>query len=277
MEDAGLNFVQSFGNYDELTFNPAGPVFEGTGKLNPFAMPAMREAMNWLIDRDFIVQELYGGLAQPRYTAITPAFPDYAKLVDVARQLELEYAYNPDKAKEVMGAEMEALGAEMVDGKWNYEGEPVEIIVLIRIEDVRRDIGDYVSNQLEDSGFTVVRDYKSAADASPIWIRGNPPDGEFHIYTGGWITTAVSRDQASNFDFFYTPRGLSFPLWQAYTPSEEFDAISDRLARRDFATLDERKELFAEVLPLSLKDSIRVWGRKSAWRNAIQPRCFCLG
>ncbi|MBV7338301.1 ABC transporter substrate-binding protein [Chloroflexi bacterium TSY] len=259
IEEAGLNYAQSFGNYSELTFNPAGPVFEGTGKLNPFAVPRVREAMNWLVDRDFIAQELYGGLAQPRYTAITPAFPDYARLVDVARQLELTYAHNPDKANEVITEEMEALGAEMVDGKWQYEGEPVEIIVLIRTEDVRNDVGDYVSNLLEDIGFTVTRDYKAAADASPIWIRGNPGDGQFHIYTGGWITTAVSRDQAGNFDFFYTPRGLSFPLWQAYAPSEEFDTTADRLARRDFTSLDERKELFAEALTLSLKDSTRVW------------------
>ncbi|MEM7131376.1 MAG: ABC transporter substrate-binding protein [Chloroflexota bacterium] len=259
VQEAGLSYAQSFGNYSELTFNPAGPVFEGTGKLNPFSVARVREAMNWLIDRDFIAQELYGGLAQPRYTAITPAFPDYARLVDVARQLELTYAHNPDKANEVFTEEMEALGAEMVDGKWNYEGEPVEIIVLIRTEDVRNDVGDYVSNLLEDIGFTVTRDYKAAADASPIWIRGNPPDGEFHIYTGGWITTAVSRDQAGNFDFFYTPRGLSFPLWQAYTPSEAFDTVSDRLARRDFSTLEERKELFAEALTLSLQDSTRVW------------------
>ena len=212
IQEAGLNYAQSFGNYSELTFNPAGPVFDGTGKLNPFAIPRVREAMNWLIDRDYIAQELYGGLATPRYLPITAAFPDYARLVDVARQLELEYAYNPDKANEVITEEMINLGAEMVDDKWQYEGEPVELIVLIRTEDVRTAVGDYVSNQLEDIGFTVTRDYKAAADASPIWIRGNPGDGLFHIYTGGWVTTAISRDQASNFDFFYTPRGLSFPL-----------------------------------------------------------------
>lgn len=259
IESAGLKYAQSFGNYSELTFNPAGPVFEGTGKLNPFALPTVREAMNWLVDRDYIAQELYGGLASPRYLPITRAFPDYARLVDVARQLELEYAYNPDRAREVITSEMEGLGAEMVDGQWQYEGEPVEIIVLIRTEDERNEIGDYVANLMEDLGFAVTRDYKAAAEASPIWIRGNPGDGLFHIYTGGWVTTAVSRDQASNFDFFYTPRGLSFPLWQAYTPSEEFDTLADRLGRRDFKTLDERKELFAEALALSMQDSIRIW------------------
>ncbi len=259
IEAADLNYAQSYGNYSELTFNPAGPVFEGTGKLNPFAVARVREAMNWLVDREYIAQELYGGLASPRYLAITRAFPDYARLVDVARQLELVYAHNPDKARTVIGEEMVNLGAEQVDGQWQYEGEPVEIIVLIRTEDTRQAIGDYVSSLLEDLGFTVTRDYKAAADASPIWINGNPGDGKFHIYTGGWVTTAISRDQASNFDFFYTSRGLSFPLWQAYAPATEFDTLADRLGRRDFKTMDERKELFSQALTLSMQDSIRIW------------------
>jgi len=258
-EASDLTYAESFGAYSELTFNPAGPVFEGTGELNPFAVPRVREAMNWLVDRDFIVEEIHGGLALPRYLPITGSFPDYARLVDVARQLELRYAHDPARAEEVISAEMEALGAEMVDGTWHYEGEPVELTVLIRTEDERRDIGDYVSSLLEDIGFVVERDYRTAAEASPIWIRGNPDDGEFHIYTGGWVTTVVSRDQSGNFNFFYTPRGLAFPLWQAYTPAEEFDELADRLANRDFETLEERRELFSRALELSMQDSVRIW------------------
>ena len=254
-----LTYSNSFGVYAELTFNPAGPVFEATGKLNPFAVPRIREAMNYLVDRDFISQEIYGGLASPRYMAITNAFPDYARLVDIVRQLELEYAHNPDTAAEIINEEMEALGAELVDGVWNYEDEPVEVIFLIRTEDERKEIGDYVSTMLEDLGFAVVRDYKTASEASPIWIGTDPNEGQFHIYTGGWITTAISRDQAGNFDFFYTNRGLPFPLWQAYTPSEEFDAMSEKLDLRDFTTMDERRELFGDVLALSMQDSVRVW------------------
>jgi hypothetical protein len=60
-----LTYAQSFGSYNELSFNPVGPVFESTGKLNPFAVPAMRQAMNWLIDRDYIAQEIMGGLGIP--------------------------------------------------------------------------------------------------------------------------------------------------------------------------------------------------------------------
>jgi peptide/nickel transport system substrate-binding protein len=265
---AGLQYNQVYGGSYELTFNPYGGGDNGatfdqsTGKLNPFAVPAIREAMNMLVDRNYIVQEVYGGLASPKFFPINSAFPDYALLADVARKLEAQYAYNPDKANEIITAEMEKLGATKdANGKWTFNGEPVTLIFIIRNDGdgTRLPIGDYVSNQLENIGFTVDRQYKTSSEASPIWIRGNPADGLWHLYTGGWITTAVSRDDGGNFQFYYTPKGLGVPLWQAYKPSPEFDALADKLASNDFSTLAERRDLFAQALELAMKDSVRVW------------------
>ena len=97
---ANLDTYQSSGSYNELTFNPAGPELEN-GTLNPFAVPAVREAMNWLMDRNYIVQEIMGGMAIPRWLPFNTASADYARLADVARGLELKYAYNKEKAQEV--------------------------------------------------------------------------------------------------------------------------------------------------------------------------------
>lgn len=255
--DAKLSYSNAYGSYTELTFNPA--VCTDETKLNPFSNPKIREAMNWAVDRDYIVQEIYGGLAQAKYAAFNSSFPDYAKYVDVFRAIEAKYAYNLDAAKEIITAEMEGMGATVVDGKFQYNGAPVTVMVLIRTEDERRQIGDYVASQLDALGFTVDPQYKTRTEASPIWVRGNPTDCLFNIYTGGWITTAISRDDGSNFSFFYTPRDYPIPLHQAYTPSEEFDAVALKLRNNDFASLDERAELFAQAVPLSLEDSVRVW------------------
>ncbi len=257
-EDRNLVYSESVGSYNELMFNVSGPVL-GTGELNPFAKPKIREAMNWLVDRDYIVTEILGGLGIAKYIPITGVFPDYARLADVTRVLEAKYAHDPEEAQEVITREMEALGAERVDGKWFYGGEPVQIRFIIRTEDERHEYGDYVANLLEDLGFTVERLYKTSAEASPLWLRGDPANGEWHLYTGAWISTAISRDQGGNFDFFYTPRGLPFPWWQALTPTPEFEEIADRLKRNDFATLEERAELLARALPLALEDSSHVW------------------
>ncbi|MEM4281072.1 MAG: ABC transporter substrate-binding protein, partial [Candidatus Caldarchaeum sp.] len=254
-----LTYIMSYGLYFELTFNPVGPEFPATGKLNPFSVPRIREAINYLVDRNYIASEIMGGLGVPRYTALAPSFPDYGRYADLLRGIEREYAYNFDKARTIVGEEMTKLGAQLRDGKWYYKGEPVTLIFLIRVEDQRRQIGDYVASQLEKLGFTVDRQYKTSREASPIWIRGNPADGKWHLYTGGWITTSVDRDEGSNFGAFYTPRGDPAPLWQAYKPDPEFDRVAAKLWNREYKSIEERNELMKRAITLSMKDSVRVW------------------
>ncbi|SDI80508.1 peptide/nickel transport system substrate-binding protein [Billgrantia gudaonensis] len=248
----------SYGTSSELTLNPAGPEF-ADGTLNPFHVPAIREALNRLVDRDYIAQELYGGLAVPRFLPLSTAFPDYARLADVARELELRYAHDPQAAREVIQREMETLGAQLRGGQWHYAGEPVRLIVLIRTEDERRLVGDYVANLLEAQGFAVERRYRTAEEASRIWIATDPQAGQWHLYTGSWITIEIQRDQAEAFSFYYTPRGRAEPLWQAYDPAPAFDELADRLLRRDYRSWEERQAMMARALELAMQDSARIW------------------
>ncbi len=264
IQEAGFNYSKQNGLFYELTFNPVGPTFPATGKLNPFSSAKVREAINWLVDRGYINQEVYAGGALEKFLPITTQFPDYAELADVARKLEAKYAYNVEKADAAITAEMEAMGATKgADGKWMYEGEPVTLIFLIRTDSdgTRVPIGDYVSGQLESIGFTVDRQYKTSSEASPLWVGGNPSDGLWHIYTGAWSATVIDRDQGDNFQFYFSPSsayGFS-GLWQAYTPTEEFNKLCDDLAYNRFANLEERRVAFARALELSLEDSVRVW------------------
>lgn len=248
----------SYGFSMELTLNPAGPHFSN-GELNPFHVPAIREALNRLIDRDYVAEELYGGLAVPRFLPVNTAFPDYARLADVARTLELRYQHDPEGAERIISLEMEQLGATRASGRWMYDNRPVRVSVLIRSEDARRRVGDYIANLMADLGFQVERLYRTAEEASRIWIGGDPHGGRWHIYTGGWISTIINRDLAENFSYYYTPRGRPEPLWQAYNPAAEFDALADRLQRRDYATWAERQDMMARALELSMQDSVRIW------------------
>ena len=276
--EAGLERSDQFGLFYELTFNPVGPTFEGTGKLNPFSSARIREAINWLVDRDYINQEVYGGASIPKWFPITSGFPDYARYVDLLRPLEAKYAYNFEMAEQVINEEMELLGAEMVDGTWNFNGEPVELIFLIRTDSdgTRRPIGDYVANQLEEVGFTVDRQYKTSSEASPLWVLGNPNDGLWHLYTGAWSVATVARDLGSNFQFYYTQQSAyAFsPLYQAYDVSEEDLQVTEALANNSYSTLEERRQLFAEALELIFDYSYRVWlidGKAfSTWQPGVE-------
>lgn len=259
--DPKLAYNLAWGTYVELTFNPVLNFKDG--RLNPFGDPQIREAMNWLIDRNYIAQEIYGGLATPKWLPLSSAFPDYARYVDLARALERQYAYNPDKAKQVIADRMRALGATQgPDGKWQYRGNPVTVIFIIRTEDERKAIGDYVAGLLEQVGFTVDRQYKPRREASPIWIGSDPAEGKWNLYTGGWINTAVSRDDSTVFADFYTPQTAALagtPLAAAYQPAPEFLDVATKLQNRQYRNLEERAELFRRAMELALKDSVRVW------------------
>jgi len=248
----------SYGLSMELTLNPVGPTFKN-GDLNPFHKREIREALNWLINRRHVAEEIYGGLAVPRYLPLNTAFPDYARLADVARALEVKYRHDPEMAEQVISREMEALGANRVGGRWSYKGRPVRVSVLIRAGDERTRVGDYVAGLLDGLGFQVERNYRTTEEASRIWYAGDPAAGQWHVYTGAWVSVIIQRDLSGNFSFYYTPRGQPAPLWQAYTPTPEFSEIASRLDRGDYTTWNERQGLMAKALELSMQDSARVW------------------
>ncbi len=272
LNNSELTYSFSKGVYYELTFNPYGPMFND-GRLNPFSNTAIREAINYLVDRQWIIQNILGGLGRPKFLPITTDFPEYQRYRSTAQALEAQYAYDLPHAQAVIATEMTAMGAVLNGGVWNYNGEPISIIFLIRIEDERLAIGDYVADQLQAVGFAVDRQYKTRSEASPIWSQSDPAEGLWHLYTGGWITTNVERDEGANFSFFYTPHDYPIPLHQAYQPSPEFDALTLQLRDHDFASWDERDVLFQQALADSLNDpgvgSVRVW---LVNRNGFTPR-----
>jgi peptide/nickel transport system substrate-binding protein len=261
LKEAGLGYSQSYGGSYSLMFNPA--VFTDTTVLNPYSNRKIREAMNWLVDRNYINQEIYAGGSLPKFFAITTQLVEYTNLIDTARALEAKYAYNLDKAKEVVAGEMTGMGATLnADGKWEYNGKPVTLIFLIRSDGdgTRKPMGDYVANQLEAVGFTVDRQYKTSSEAAPIW-RGSPAvDGLWNIYTAGWLPSGLTRDERSQIQQMYLNSSV-----QAVDPfisnvsDPEFQKLGDDLAQGTFATREERDQMMARALELSLEDSLQVF------------------
>ncbi len=264
LADPDLTYAVNYGGYREIRFNTAGPVFDN-GVLNPFRVAAIREAFNWLLDRDYMVDEHLGGLGQPKYSLLGTAFPDYTvRYPHIAMAIEDHYAHDPDKAAAVITEEMEKLGAELVDGIWHYEGDELEVKFLIRSDlPPFPAAGDYVADLLEEMGFKIERMYRTGADAAPIWIGSNPAEGQWHIYTGGWSSPVIPRDQGGTFDQMYTHRVMPQPLWQALEEQledwPELDEASRRLRTKEFTTMEEREELFETVLWESMKFSNTVW------------------
>jgi len=264
IEDAGLPYASANGLYYELTLNPVGPIFETTGAVNPFFDKRAREALNWMVDRDYINREVYNGGSLPKFWQIVTQFPDYATLAPTVRELEAKYAYDFERGVAQMDEVMLGIdGVTKEDGMYMYNGEQVTLIMLIRNDSdgTRVPIGDYVGNQMEQAGFATERLYRSSSEASPIWVGGNPADGQWHIYTGAWSATIIDRDEGDGFQFFDTPASAYgfTALWQAFNPSQEYQDIADRLAYNQFDTREERNEAMAQMLRLALEESVHVW------------------
>ncbi len=259
---AGVSYAQYYGGYYGIMMNPA--VFNDKTVLNPFSDRKIREALNWAIDRNYVNQEIYGGGSLPKLLALTTNLVDYTGIVDTARALETKYAYNLDKAKQVVTAEMGTLGATAgADGKWQFNGKPLSLIFIIRSDGdgTRKPLGDYVSNQLESLGFTVDRQYKKSSEASPIWIGSDPKDGKWNLYTAGWVSSGLTRDEKDIFQQMYAPdsvQGLSvFIENKQIDPA--FQKVADDLSQGNFKTAQERHDLMAQAAELSLQDSLQVW------------------
>lgn len=251
--DPNLAYSLSYGSWDSILFNDA--VFNNN-TLNPFSNPKIREATNWLVDRNYLVQEALGGLGTPRSVPILSTFPDYAMYADLVRPVESKYAYDFDRAEEVISAEMEAMGAtKNAEGKWTYNGAPVVIIGLIRSEDEREVLGNYFCDQLEKIGFTCDRQVRTRTELAPIWQQGVVENGEFHFYTAGNYWPNLQRDEGSGFFQNFCPDVAGTTTEAAFTCVDELHTAAQALYLNSFTTMEERREHFANALPLSSENS----------------------
>ncbi len=173
-----------------------------------------------------------------------------------SRPIESKYAYNLEKADEIISAEMEAMGAvKNAEGKWTYNGEPIVLIGLIRSEDEREFVGNYFCDQLEKIGFTAERQVRTRTELAPIWQQGVVENGEFNFYTGTNYWHNLQRDEGAGFLQNYCPDVAGTTTEAAFTCNDELHAASQALYVNNFKTMEERRELFATALPLSMENS----------------------
>ncbi len=261
IKDAGLPYQTSNGLFYDLMFNPA--VLKDANQLNPFSDRKIREAMNWLVDRNYINQEVYAGGGLAKFFPIQTNGPDYADLADTARSLESYYAYNPDKAKQVVTEEMTTLGATMgADGTWAFKGNPVTIIFLVRTDSdgTRKPIGDYVTKQLQSVGFKVDEQYKKSSEASPLVYGTDPVDGQWTIYTAAWSNSIINRDERNIFqEMFLNTSAQGSQPFLSNKADPAFQKVGDDLYNGNFTDLAQRRQMMVDALKLSLQDSLQVW------------------
>ncbi|GBC70628.1 hypothetical protein HRbin02_00396 [Candidatus Calditenuaceae archaeon HR02] len=240
-----------------LILNPAPAP---AGELNPLSDREIRFALNYLINRDFIVRELFAGFGAPMVVYLTPWDYDYIANIDLI--LRYDFRYDPAYASQIIDARMRALGAEKIGGKWYYQGKPVTIKFIIRVEDERRQIGDSIASDLEKAGFTIDRMYMEFGPAIETAYNTDPGELRWHIYTEGWGRTGILKYD-SDPGAYIAPWEGNMPGWGVegwwQYQNAEIDELTQRLFKGEFASKEERDAMMKRALELGLTDAVRLW------------------
>lgn len=254
----GLQVHESTGGSYDILLNPAE-----SEKLNPFASREVRFAVNYMLDRDLIVNELMGGYGVPMVSNYGPFDPDYPA---VLAEIEgLGVSYDPGRARGIISKYMEGTGAVMSGGAWHHGGEPVELSVFIRSDDpVRRSIGETLASALEGAGFAVKRQFGDLNKAFVVVYGSDPAEHRWHAYTEGWGgRSAFVRYDQTGLAQMYAPwfsnmPGFNSPGYWNYE-NAEIDELTRRIYSGDFASAGERDALVSEAAGAGAREAVRIF------------------
>ncbi|HOL86417.1 MAG TPA: ABC transporter substrate-binding protein [Defluviitoga tunisiensis] len=261
-----------------LLFNPvpnAAPYTVKVGNkeyFNPLAIKDVRFAMNFLINRQYIVDEIQQGAGGVMYTVATPGQPGTQPYIDIAAKMGFAPEGNEELALQTIENAMneaanlpENKGRLVKKGQWwTFDGEPVTLKFLIRVDDPegRLKSGRYIADQIEKTGIKVER-LERDRTAIQIAYYSNPADLEWHIYTEGWGAGATRK-------FWHHIVAQMYAPWYANMPGgqdpanwnyvqDEIDYLTQKVYSGNFATEEEYWDSILRATELGLEDSVRIY------------------
>jgi peptide/nickel transport system substrate-binding protein len=256
-ESDGLQVFDSTGGSYSILINPAE-----SEKFNPFSSKDVRFAINYLVDRKLIVNELMGGYGSPIISYYGPSDPEYLTVVEQLE--EFNFKYNPSLAEKIISKALEEKGAIKRDAKWEMEGVPIEITIFIRSDDpVRKSIGEILSVELEKIGFTVKKDFGDLNKAFVVVYGSNPSDVKWSLYTEGWGRSAFVRYDSVGLGQMYSPwfssmPGFNDPSYWNYE-NKKLDELTQKIYTGEFETSEQRTELIQEAVVEGINESVRIF------------------
>ena len=246
---------------------------DGKDYFNPFAIRAVRFALNDLINRKYIVDEILFGAGGPTFTMATPGQPGTSKYNLLANRMGLTEEGDEKKALSDITAALESaaalpelMGRLVKNGAWwTFDQEPVTIKFLIRVDDPQGRLkeGEYIAQQIEKAGMKVERLLWDRAKCSNTVYSGNPAAYQWNLYTEGWGAGATRAFWEHIVAQMYAP-------WYGYMPGgknpenwnyqhDELDQITKKAYSGNFLTEAEYWELALKGLELGLQDAVRIY------------------
>lgn len=253
----GLEVFDSTGGSYSILVNPAE-----SSEFNPFSIKDVRFALNYLIDRKLIVNELLGGYGASMISYYSPSDPEYLTII---KQLEtFNFRYNPMLAEEMISSALKEKGATKLNDQWEINGKPIEITIFIRSDDpVRKSIGEILSSELEKLGFIVKKDYGDLNKAFVVVYGSDPAELKWNLYTEGWARSAFVKYDSVGLAQMYSPwfsnmPGFNDPSYWNYK-NEYLDTITQKIYTGDFQSEEQRAELIQDAIAEGIDQSVRIF------------------
>ena len=257
-EDERFSLYQAPASTVSLLLNPAPA---SRGELNPFSIREVRKGVQFLIDREFIARDIYRGTAVPMISHVSPQDHDFLTVYDI--EVASGITYDPDYGRRLIEEGMTDAGARMQGDNWVYDGQPVRIKLIGRVEDERRNIADLIRRELERAGFIVATSYLPFAAAINAVYSTDPAAFQWHLYTEGWGRSSLSRYDFATANNMNAPWLGNMPGWQEIGywqyKNEELDRLGKSLFRGEFESREERDEIYRRITSLSFDESVRIW------------------
>ena len=253
-----LKIFYTTGGSFSILVNPA------SGKeFNPFQYQEARFALNYLVDRKLIVDELMSGYGVTMTSNYGPYDPNFLSIVSELEQFH--FRYNPELANDMITKTMTQAGAKKIDGKWTFDGIPVTITFFIRNDDpVRKSIGEIISFELEKIGFTVKKDFGDLNKAYVLVYGSDPSELKWSLYTEGYAgRSAFVKYDPLGLAQMYAPwysnmPGFNNPQYWNYQ-NAEMDLLTQKIYSSNYTTSEERVELIRQATVLGVNESVRIF------------------
>jgi len=191
----------------DLMLNPVNTTFG----FNPFQFTAVRQAVNYVVDRNYFVDNLLGGYGIPALSALAGE-PDSLVIANTTAMYAGYSQYNLALANQSIYATLTANGATYAtpssggNKTWSYDGTPITIYIIQRTDDPTRDTyAGFLASQFEDLGFTVNLVPANLDKAISLVYSSDPHNSTWDIYPEGWGAAYLYYDEG-------LPASLNSPI-----------------------------------------------------------------
>ena len=245
---------------------------DGKDFFNPFAIREVRFALNFLINRKYIVDEILGGAGGPMFTMATPGQPGTYRYNLIPVRLGMTPAGNENKAIQDIttalekAAELPALKGRLVKGDkfWQWNGADLTVRFLIRVDDPdgRLKEGRYIADQIEKAGIRVERLEWDRVKCIEVAYKDDPAHYQWNIYTEGWGAGDTRQYWDNIVSQWYAPwqgyqAGGTNPRFWRYQ-NEELDTLTRRIQNGQFREAKEYWDTILRATEIGLTEATRI-------------------